>query len=51
MLSSAPKKGKPFNDQEFIKRAAGRGPQGICMVGLLFMGGQKLPKNFLKRTK
>ena len=29
MLSSAPKKIKPFNDAEFVKRAAGRGPKAF----------------------
>lgn len=29
MLSSAPKKVKPFNDAEFVKRAAGRGPKAF----------------------
>ena len=27
MLSSAKKKSRPFNDAEFCKRAAGRGPK------------------------
>lgn len=29
MLSSATKKIKPFNDAEFVKRAAGRGPKAF----------------------
>jgi ubiquitin-conjugating enzyme E2 W len=29
MLSSAPKKIKPPNDAEFVKRAAGRGPKAF----------------------
>ena len=29
MLSSATKKVKPFNDAEFVKRAAGRGPKAF----------------------
>ena len=29
MLSSAKKKSKPYNDAEFIKRAAGRGPKAF----------------------
>ena len=29
MLSSAAKKVKPFNDGEFVKRAAGRGPKAF----------------------
>jgi ubiquitin-conjugating enzyme E2 W len=29
MLSSATKKVKPFNDGEFVKRAAGRGPKAF----------------------
>lgn len=29
MLSSAPKKVKPANDAEFVKRAAGRGPKAF----------------------
>ena len=29
MLSSANKKVKPFNDAEFVKRAAGRGPKAF----------------------
>lgn len=29
MLSSATKKAKPFNDAEFVKRSAGRGPKAF----------------------
>ena len=29
MLSSATKKVKPFNDAEFVKRSAGRGPKAF----------------------
>jgi ubiquitin-conjugating enzyme E2 W len=29
MLASAKKKGKPFNDQEFVKRAVGKGPKNF----------------------